>query len=383
MIHICFVTTIYLTYHCFLKSFSQYLYDSGKYDISLICDKESVDQADLPAFVHYYPVKIERGVALSAFSSIKAIKNIFRKQQFDIVQYSTPNASLYASIAGRMAKVPVRLYCQWGLVFEGFQGLKRRVFMQTERVTCHCSTWIEPDSNGNLAYCRRLGFYDEKKSSVVLYGSAQGVNLDIFDVSRKEVFRAETREKYGIHADAFVFGFVGRLTSDKGTNELIEAFKNLSGDCPDARLLLVGSFEKGDSLDKDLIHWAKQSNQVVFTGLSKTVPKDMAAMDCYVMPSYREGFGMTVIEAGAMGLPVIASDIPGPTDVIRSGVNGLVVQKKNAVQLETGMRKLYDDRTLCRLLGESGRRIVAERYDQRTLFEAMLRDRDRLLAQER
>ncbi|MBR1762684.1 MAG: glycosyltransferase family 4 protein [Eubacterium sp.] len=379
MYKICFISTIPATIKGFILPTAKYLYETGEFEISVICSSAD-DVADtFPSYIHFVPVEMKRGASLDGGKVIARLVKIFIKEKFDLIQYSTPNASFYASIAGKIAKVPVRLYCQWGLAFEGFEGLKRKLFMLLEKRTCKNSTWIEPDSRGNLEYCRNLGFYNEEKSSVVLYGSAKGVDLETFDYTHQKEYREEDRLKYFIPEDAFVYGFVGALTGDKGINELISAFKTVSEKHLDAYLLFVGVTEKEYSLDKELFVWAQNNNNVIFAGHSTTVPKEMAAMDCYVTASYREGFGTTVIEASAMGLPVITSDIPGPTDIIKDGVNGLVVTKKSVEELAAAMEKMYEDRELCMRLGDKGLDLVRERYDQKMVIQAIYEDRIRLL----
>ena len=379
MYKICFITTIPATMKGIILPVANYLYDTGEFDISLICSPTD-DFAELvPPYINFIPVEMKRGASLDGGKVIAQLVKFFKREKFDLIQYSTPNASVYASIAGRIAKIPTRLYCQWGLAFEGFEGYKRKIFMLLEKTVCRNSTWIEPDSRGNLDYCRKLGFYDNNKSSVVHYGSAKGVDLDTFDYRHKNEFRVEDREKYKIPKNAFVFGFVGSLTGDKGINELISAFKTITDKFSDAYLLLVGDTEKEYSLNSELMEWAHKNDRVVFTGLSKTVPKEMAAMDCYVSASYREGFGTTVIEAGAMGLPVITSDIPGPTDIIEDGINGSVVAKKSVEELAKAMENMYEERELCKKLGDKALELVRERYDQNRVFQAIYEDRIRLL----
>lgn len=376
---ICFVATIHKTLKGFVLGFAEYLHTYSDWEITFVCNPNEEFQNSLPEYIRFFPISMKRGISCGGISAVISLKELFKTEKFDLVQYCTPNASCYASIAAKMANVPIRLYCQWGLVFEGFSGIKRKLFMIEEKMVCGLSTWIEPDSFGNLEYCRRLGFYDEKKSSVVLYGSAKGVNLEVFDIKRKDSYRRTKRQQYCIADDSFVFGFVGSLTGDKGTNELLTAFREIVKSCKNCYLLLVGNTEKENSLDSELMQWAKGNNKVIFSGPSKTVPQEMAAMDCYVTPSYREGFGITVIEAGAMGLPVITTNIPGPTDVIRDGFNGLVVEKKDSKQLLKAMKKIYRNPNLGKEMGNNGLRVVQERYDQKLVFQAMYEDRMRLL----
>ena len=381
MYKICFVSTVPATMRGFVLPFVKYLHavDERLFDISLICSPIEGFPEMVPEYVHYFPIEMRRGIDSRFMHVISQMKQIFKKEKFDLVQYTTPNASFYASMAAKCLNIPVRLYCQWGLAFEANSGIKRKLFMWLERTTCRNSTWVEPDSVGNLLYCRSLGFYDEKKSSVVLHGSAKGVDLSVFDIIQKESFRREARRKYKISENAFVFGYVGSITGDKGINELLDAFKSIIVDHPEAILMMVGDTEKESSLNSDLLRWAKGCNSIVFTGHSDGVQKEMAAMDCYVTPSYREGFGTTVIEAGAMGLPVISSDIPGPTDAITDGVNGLLVEKKNVEQLSEAMIKMINTPALCEKFGAEGLKLVKEKYNQQKVFDAIIEDRKRLL----
>lgn len=379
---ICFVTTVSGTLSAFVLQLAEYLHTVGDIDITFISDNDEVFAASLPEYIHYIPVQMKRGISLGGIKAIVQLRKIFKREKFDMVQYSTPNAALYASIAAKMAKIPVRLYCQWGIVYVGFEGWKRKLFKAEEKLVCRLSTFIEPDSYGNLKFCRSEGLYSEEKSAVVHHGSASGVSLEKYKIARREEFRAEIRKNRNLPDDAYVYGFVGRINRDKGINELLSAAKELLSEQKDAYVLLIGAEEKTETLNTDLLAWAREEKRIVFCGSTNEVPKYMAAMDCYVMPSYREGFGLTVVEAGAMGLPVICTDIPGPTDAIRDGENGLIIPKKDAAALAEAMRALYRDRALGKKLGENGRRNVEENYDRQTLFRYILEDRNRLLGVE-
>lgn len=376
---ICFITTIPNTLKGFVLEFAKYMHDNDDYDITFICDKNEEFGQELPEYIHYLPVEMSRGISIGGIKACLQMYKIFKKNKFDMIQFSTPNASLYASIAGWLAHVPVRLYCQWGLAFVGFSGLKQKIFIQEEKLVCKLSTWIEPDSQGNLDFCHKQKIYPFNKGSVVHKGSASGVSLDKFDVSQKDTFRKEIRKKWNVPYDAFVYGFVGSLTGDKGLNELLMASKEILESNEDIRVLLIGNFDKEYSIDKDLLSWSKTENRIIYCGSTSDVQKYMAAMDCYVMPSYREGFGLTVVEAGAMGLPVICTDIPGPTDAIKNGVNGIIIEKKNYSDLKEAILNLYNNRELCSELGRNGLKIVRENYEQKTLFKYILEDRNKLL----
>ena len=159
---ICFVTTISVTITSFILDFAKYMHENGDYDITFICNKDDEFEKELPDYIHYIPVEMERGINLGGVLACAKMWKIFRENKFDLIQYSTPNASLYASIAGSLARVPVRLYCQWGLAYVGFSGVKRKIFKCEEKLVCKLSTWIEPDSRGNLSFCHEEKLYPEE-----------------------------------------------------------------------------------------------------------------------------------------------------------------------------------------------------------------------------
>ena len=375
---ICFCTTIPLTIRAFILKTAEYLHRHTDWDISFICSYDEAFAESLPDYLHYYPVDMKRGISFDGVKVIRQMEEIFKRERFDLVQYSTPNASLYASIAAKKAKIPVRLYCQWGMVFTGFSGTKRKLFKKEEKIVCKNSTWIEPDSKSNLEFARSEGLYTADKSSVVWNGSACGIDLDKFDIKQKEQFRRYIREKYNIPDDAFVYIFVGRVKRDKGINELLEAYRKSSEKRP-SYLFVLGRNEIEEGVDKALYDWSCSQENIIFTGEVSDVEKYLSASDCYILPSYREGFGMSVIEAQAMGVPVIITDIPGPVDGIKKDETGLIVPKQNADALADAMEKLYDDNELRERFGKAGHEHVKNNFDQQKFFERLVEDRKRLL----
>lgn len=380
---VCFITTISGTITSFIFEFAKYMHKNGDYDITFICNKDENFAKELPDYIHYIPIKMERGISVGGIRACIQMWEIFRKNKYDLIQYSTPNASLYASIAGWLARVPVRLYCQWGLAYIGFSGIKRIIFKCEEKFVCKLSTWIEPDSRGNLRFCHEQKLYSTKIGSVVHKGSASGVSLKKFNISKKECYRNEIRKKYEIPEEGFVYGFVGRITGDKGINELLAATKNILKVYENVYVLMVGGMDREESVNTKLYEWSKKNPHVIYCGSTNEVQKYMSAMDCYVMPSYREGFGLTVVEAGAMGIPVICTDIPGPTDAIHNGENGLIIEKKDIKGLEDAILKLYSDPKLAKELGQRGYDNVKENYEQTNLFKYILQDREALLKKAR
>lgn len=381
MKRICFVTTIYMTYKAFLKNLSIYLHDTGEYDISLICADEQEAYEDVPDFVHYFPVKMERGVSLSMFESIKQIQVVLEKEKFDIVQYSTPNAAFYTSIAAKKAKAPVRLYCQWGIRYMGFEGWKRVLFKKLEKITCDNSTFIEVESDNIREFSLKEKLYTADRSCVIWNGSASGVDLSKFDISKKEQWNNEIRTKYGISENDIVFSFAARLTADKGINELLEAFTNLVEKYDNIKLLVMGGMDDSGSINNELVKIAKNSGKVIFTGSVPNVERYYAASDVFVAPSYREGFGLVVIEAESMALPAIVSNVPGQIDAIVPNETGLDCVVKSASSLQEKMEKLILDTELRKRLGANAQKFVEDNFEQKKLFEYLKKHRDELIGE--
>lgn len=375
---ICFIATTSITMNAFIIDVAKYLYRSGDYEVTLICPYDEEFIKKIPDYLEFIPVAMHRGASITGIKSTLDLYRIFRKRKFDIIQYTAPNASLYSALAGFASRIPVRLYCQWGIIYVGKKGLSRWFYKMIERVTCNLSTWIEPDSNSNLEFSRKEGLYDESKSSVVSNGSAKGVNLKTYNYDMKAQWNQEIRQAHNISADDFVVGFVGRVTRDKGINELIQAYKETFGQSNQHKLLLVGSIEDPERLNQELFNWSKRDENVIYAGATDHPEKYYASFDVFVLPSYREGFGSVVIEAEAMGVPVIVTDIPGPIDAIIENKTGETVPKKDVPALSAALMDYYQSPAKLSEYGRNGRQFVEEYFDSEVLYRLILEDRDRL-----
>ena len=184
---ICFVTTVSITIKSFLLQFKDYLVDND-YDVTFICNTDESMYELCNERVHYIPVPMKRGVGLDGLSVINKLTKIFKENKFDIIQYSTPNAALYASIASKKADCANRLYCQWGIRYMGFDGgIKRMIFKQIEKIVCEKSSIIECESNSIYQFSVAEKLYPASKASVIWNGSAKGLNLEAYDISKKDV----------------------------------------------------------------------------------------------------------------------------------------------------------------------------------------------------
>ena len=372
---ICFVTTVSITIKAFLLQFTDYLVNEG-YDVTFICNTDESMYKLCNDHIHYIPVPMKRGVGFDGLSVINKLTKIFKENNFDIIQYSTPNASLYASIAAKSAGCKNRLYCQWGIRYMGFEGgIKRMIFKQIEKIVCQKSSVIECESDSIYNFSINEKLYPASKGSVIWNGSACGVDLNKYRIDKKPIWRQEVRKELNITENATVFGYVGRITRDKGANELLSAFREVIK-AKEAYLLMIGMFDDANTINADLREWSEKSKHVIFVDWTDKVERYYSAMDVFCSLSYREGFGLVVIEAAAMGLPGIVTDVPGQVDTIAPNVDGWSVPAKNVDRVIYTIEHCIDNLDEVRQYGSNARRHVEEKYEQNELFRRLTEHRD-------
>lgn len=378
---ICIATTISGTIKAFALETAKYLHDKCGYDVTFICNYDAEFENALPEYLHYIPVKMSRGIDFSGFASAWKFYRIFRKEKFDLVQYSTPNAACYASLGAFFARVPKRLYAQWGIRYIGLSGMSRRVFKFIEKMVCRLSTDVRAVSHLNKEFAVSEKLYKPQKALVVGNGGTIGVDMQEFDINKKSEWNKEIRAKYNISPEEFVYGFSGRVSADKGCGELLAAFKKVSEGNTDAKLLVVGSFEEDGRIDAELLSWAKESANVVFAGRIDKSEMRMyySAMDVLVHPTYREGFGMVIQEAGALAVPVITTKIPGASEVMEDGKSCYLVEAKNVDELSSAMLRLACCPEETKALGEEAYARTAQLYNRPIMLENLRKDYVELL----
>lgn len=374
---ICYVVTIPGTIESFFIPQLQYLASHG-FVVTVVCSDSADLQQELGESVRFYPIQIPRGISVSgSIYAIKALTDFFKKEKFDLIQYSTPNAAFYSSIASRKAGCKVRNYHLMGLRYLGASGVGRIVLKTIEKIACYNSTSIECVSRSNMKMGIEEGLFPKKKVTVVWNGSTGGVDLSRFDFSKRHQWRDKIRKELGYSDDDFVYGFVGRITRDKGINELLKAFFSLKND---TKIFLIGRFEDEENLDSDLLQKAKNHPGVQFHEAVSNIEEYYAAIDVLVLPSYREGFGNVVIEAGAVGTPAIVTDIPGPTDTIERDKTALVVPAKNPDALAKSLKQIRDSDYIA--MGENAAQFARKKFDSKKLCEKIL-ERKSFLLEER
>ena len=375
---LCCITTIDLTLSSFVtEAMKQFAEEGHEVVLASAMTKDFIEKYS--GTFRLIPLPMHRGMSLKdIFVMPWRFYRLFRKERFDYIQYATPNASLYASIAAWMARSPIRVYCQWGIRYVGLNGMTRRLFKMLEHLTCLLSTHICSASQKNLEYAVSEGLYPREKACIIGDGGTIGVNLGEYDISKKSKFREEIRGRYPILKDKIVFAFVGRMNRDKGFFELVEAFRQLATEREDVALLIIGP--KDDQISINLGEEGIKK-RTIFTGFSNEVPKMMAAADVLVHPSYREGFSMVIQQAMAMALPVVTTDIPGPSEVITPNVTGLLVKPRNASSLYLGMKQMISRHDQMEKMGMAGRLRCEEKFNRNRMLRLTYEDRMRILTE--
>ncbi|MDE7025240.1 MAG: glycosyltransferase family 4 protein [Paramuribaculum sp.] len=307
-------------------------------------------------------VPMERHISpVKDIKSLWQMIRVFRHERPSMVHSMTPKAGLVCMIAAMLTRVPVRVHTFTGLVFPTATGLKRQILMATDRLTCACATHIIPEGEGVKADLLNNNI-TRKPIRVLGHGNCRGIDLERFNPADESLNSvAETIRK----PESFTFIFIGRIVRDKGINELAEAFSRLYNECPDSRLILVGPYE--DNLDPI----SSQTHQTINScpgieavGEQKDVRTWLLASDAFVFPSYREGFPNVVIEAGAMGLPSIVTDINGSREIIMEGRNGTIIPPRDAEALYKAMKSFIDHPTKTASMAAQARPLIASRYEQ-------------------
>lgn len=281
----------------------------------------------------------------------------------DIVHAHTPKGGLLGMIGAAMCGTPVRIYHIHGFPFMTAAGARRRLLRAAEKLSCRLATRVLCVSRSIADVAVAEGVCPAGRIAVLAGGTINGIDAErIYNpalVSAAE--RATLKERYGIPAGAPVVGFVGRLVSDKGVAELARAWRELAAEFPALHLLVCGPVEDRDPVGVDVLAYLRSEARVHLTGEVLDMPARYATMDLLVLPTYREGFPLVPMEASSMGLPVVASAVPGCTDAVVDGVTGTLVPARDAEALAAAVRRYVVAPELRRRHGQAGRaRILAE-----------------------
>lgn len=332
---------------------------------------EALDKVHQREGIRVIPLLMERHISLiKDFISLIRMIFLLIKERPDMIHSITPKAGLISMLAGWITRVPVRMHTFTGLVFPTATGFKQKILIAMDRLTCACATHINPEGNGVKNDLIKYKI-TAKPLHIIANGNISGIDLAHYQrttevISKAQLYRDEL---------SFTFCFVGRMVREKGINELVSAFVKLHQKYVCARLILVGPFERElDPVDKSTEEQILHHPAIVFMDFQKDIRPFMAASDALVFPSYREGFPNVVIQAGAMGLPSIVTNINGCNEIIIPGENGVIIEPRSEEQLYQAMETFIMQQNKVKEMAANCRKLVADRYDQKIVWNALLEE---------
>lgn len=364
---VCIVTAVPSTIMAFLQGHIRAL--AAEHDVTLVTNGA---EADLPGLlgphVTLSPVAIERQIALwRDVVGLVTLWRVMRRGRFDVVHSVTPKAGLLSMVAARAAGVPRRFHTFTGQVWVTRRGPQRWLLKTLDRLLASCATQVLADSHSQRAFLEQEGIARDVR--VLAAGSVAGVDVHRFAPSLAD--RARIRTELGVPADGVMCMYLGRLNRDKGVPDLLAAFEAAARDLPNLHLLIAGPDEEGMESDVAALV-SRVPGRVHRKGFVQSPEHFMAAADVFCLPSYREGFGVVLIEAAAVALPSIASRIYGITDAVDDGVTGLLHPPGDVTALAGAMRDLAADGARRTTMGEAARARVLAQFTQDRVTGAMV-----------
>lgn len=369
------ITTVPQSLKTLLKGQLRFMSENGFEVIGVSSTGKELEEVNKQEGIR--TISIEMSRKITPIKDLRALWRFYKlckKEKPTIVHSHTPKAGIIGMLGAKLAGVPIRLHTVAGLPLMETSGNKRKLLDFVEKLTYACATKVYPNSYGLYDFILQNKFTKQQKLQVIAQGSSNGIDTQFFhpkNVSNEK--QLQLKDELGIVSNDFVFVFVGRLVSDKGINELIKAFQQLG--VQHSKLLLVGPLEiDHDPLKPEILKEINENPNILWVGLQKDVRPFFAIADALAFPSYREGFPNVVMQAGAMGLPSIVSDINGCNEIIINGKNGLIIPVKNVIALKNAMYKLMYDKNIYTDLKNNARFMIQSRYEKTVVWEAMLEE---------
>ena len=370
------ITTVPISLKTLLKGQHQFMSEHFEV-IGISSEGSELRDVENTEGIRVIPIGMTRTISpLRDLRSLWDLYKVLKKEKPLIVHSHTPKAGIVGMLAAKLAGVPYRLHTVAGLPLMEAKGGKRKLLNIVEKMTYSFATKIYPNSKGLFDFITVNNFAKRQKMSVIGNGSSNGINTnyfnpELFSETDKELWRKDI----GINPTDFVFIFVGRLVGDKGINELIASFNKISKEYIQIKLLLVGSLEPDlDPLLPETLEVIKLNPNIIAVGFQNDVRKYFAISDALVFPSYREGFPNVVMQAGAMGLPSIVSNINGCNEIIEEGENGLIIPVKDSNAIYLSMRKMLSDTDFREKMKQKSRSMITTRYEQQVVWKLILKE---------
>lgn len=370
------ITTVPLSLEKLLEG--QLAFMDQYYDvIAVSSDKERLKNYGETEGVSVHHIELTRQITL--FKDLIAVYrtyNFLKKEKPLIVHTHTPKAGIVGMMAAFIARVPLRLHTVAGLPLMEASGFKRQILNTVEKLTYYFATNVYPNSKGLYDFITSERFTVPSKLKIIGQGSSNGIDTSYFNPENYDEYeRLKLRKELNIPLEDFTFIFVGRIVADKGINELIEVFEKLSIEHLNISLILVGPFEEElDPLDVTTIRKIEESPKIFSLGYQVDVRPLFAISDCLAFPSYREGFPNVVMQAGAMNLPSIVTNINGCNEIITKNMNGLIIPVKDVTALYEAMKRILLEKELFEKMKSVARQNICAKYERRKVCEAILEE---------
>lgn len=365
------VTTIPYTINKFYAGQLATLSDAG---FSVTCmagpDSEGFEAVDN---VTYRELKrLGRGVnPIADLCALLELVAYFRRDRPTIVQYSTPKAALIASVASLVCRVPVRIYFQWGLYYEGRRGLMRLVYLQLERIACRASTEVVPDCKASIRSGLKVGLYGTTPVRLIRHGSSNGIDPTLYDRESLRARRRELRAQVEAPLQELWIGTIMRVHEDKGVWELVSSVHALRAEGVSAVFIVIGRMELSAS-DAGRFYEACTEAAIMYLGEVPQADRWCAAFDIFVLPSHREGLSLSLIEAAASGCAIVATNVGGSREVVPSARFGVLVPPRDRHALTEALRVNIADPARRAMVGEAARQRALSRWRRDFLWRDLL-----------
>lgn len=352
---ICFVVSAPITAKAFLIKHFEYL--SKEFDITLVANFETQADFEVPFVTNTKHIAIHRSInPLKDFLALIQLYFFFKNESFQVVHSVTPKAGLLAMTAAWVSRIPIRIHIFTGQVWHTQVGLKKQFLKFLDRLLVWFTTHILVDGQSQRQFLIANKIITDKNSKVLGKGSISGVDVQKFNPS--SAIRSLYRTQLNFQNNDVVFAFLGRMNTDKGILDLAKAFQKLHADFPNVKLLLIG-FDEEQMQEKIR---QIQTENIIYFGPTPKPQEVLQAADVFCLPSYREGFGTSVIEASLLELPIICSDTYGLAETIIENKTGLRHEVKNVAQLYNQMKLLVQNEETRTVLGKNGRQYVLEHF---------------------
>ena len=343
--------------------------------IAVSSDKEKLVEVGKKEGVETFHLEMTRKITpLKDCLAVWKLYKYLKSEKPHVVHTHTPKAGIVGMLAAKLAGVQHRLHTVAGLPLLETTGIKRQILNAVETLTYSCATKVYPNSKGLEGIIVENKFTRADKLKIIANGSSNGIDTSYFNPELIPLSkRKKLKTELNINDEDFVFVFVGRVVGDKGINELVSAFKKISKTYINSKLLLVGPLENDlDPLSPITLKTIEINKQIISVGYQEDVRPYFAISNALTFPSYREGFPNVVMQACAMELPCIVTNINGCNEIIINNKNGSVIPVKNAENLYVTMKMYLDNQNHISEMKMGSRARIKEKYERTVVCEALL-----------